>query len=398
MTTESSHGARTREPVYLGQRRIPNLWQRTLANGETAFEFVGRVDGRVLRRRLTAATKSEAVTEARGLATDRDRGELRARPTAPTVPELRDEFLEHLRSLVGDPDERRRRSQACVNLYERHLDVRFVPEFRARRVDEITTADLRRWLDKLRRTKLAPNTQRGVLTAASAMLRYAAKQAYIPMSPAAGLDRDDRPSTARKRQPRYLNAAQLGALLGKLDDDYRPLGAMLAYAGLRVSEALAVRWRDLDLDAGRLTVAAQLDRAGQTVPLKTTASGATVDLLPALVRELRAHRTRRAALGIHLVRADALTFSTRTGKPHHQRSALRAVQTAATAAKLGHVTAHDLRHSLVANALDAGLTLAEASRLARHASPAVTAAVYADVLEANRETLGAKLARAGFGV
>ena len=133
------------------------------------------------------------------------------------------------------------------------------------------------------------------------------------------------------------------------------------------------------------------------MPLKTTASAAAVDLLPALVRELRAHRARQAALGIHLVRADALAFSSRTGKPHHQRSALRAVQNAAIAANLGHVTAHDLRHSLVANALDAGLTLAEAARLARHASPAVTASVYADVLEANRETLGAKLAQAGFG-
>jgi hypothetical protein len=93
------------------------------------------------------------------------------------VPELRDEFLDHLRSLVGIPDERRRRSERCLDLYERHLDVRFVPEFRERRVDEITTADLRRWLDKLRRTKLAPNTQRGILNAASAMLRYAARQA-----------------------------------------------------------------------------------------------------------------------------------------------------------------------------------------------------------------------------
>ena len=397
MTTESSHGAATRQPVHVGERRIPNLWRRTLANGDTVFEFVGRVDGRVLRRRLTASTKSEAVTEARGVTTDRDRGELRARPTAPTVPELRDEFLDHLRSLIGDPDERRRRSQACVDLYERHLDVRFVPEFRSRRVDEITTADLRRWLDSLRRTKLAPNTQRGILTATSAMLRYAAKQAYIPMSPAAGLDRDDRPSATRKREPRYLNGQQIEALLARLGDDYRPFGAMLAYAGLRVSEALAVRWRDLDLDAGRLSVAAQLDRAGRTVPLKTAASAATVDLVPALVRELRAHRARQAALGIHLVRADALAFCTRTGRPHHQRSALRAVQTAATAANLGHVTAHDLRHSLVANALDAGLTLAEASRLARHASPAVTASVYADVLEAKRDTLGAKLALAGFG-
>jgi integrase len=125
------------------------------------------------------------------------------------------------------------------------------------------------------------------------------------MSPAAGLDRDDRPSTTRKRQPRYLNGTQLAALLDELGDEYGPLGAMLAYAGLRVSEALAVRWRDLDLDAGRLNVSAQPDRAGRTVPLKTTASAATVDLLPALVPELRAHRARQAALGIHLVRADA---------------------------------------------------------------------------------------------
>jgi integrase len=397
MTPESSHGAATREPVHVGARRIPNLWQRTLKSGAVVFEWTGRIDGRVTTRRLAATTKTDAVAEARGMATDRDRGILHARPVAPTVPELRDEFLEHLRSLVGDPDERRRRSERCVNLYEHHLDTRFVPEFRSRRVDEITTAELRRWLDRLRRTKLAPNTQRGILTAASAMLRYAAKQDYIPITPAAGLDRDDRPSTTRKRQPRYLNRDQLAALLAKLDDTYRPVGATLAYAGLRVSEALAVRWRDLDLDGARLTVAAQLDRDGRTVPLKTTASAANLDLLPALVRELRAHRTRRAALGIHLVRADALAFATRTGKPLGQRNALRAVQNAATAANLGHVTAHDLRHSLVANALDAGLTLAEASRLARHASPAVTATVYADVLESKRNALAVKLARAGFG-
>jgi hypothetical protein len=173
MTRSSSHGATTRKPVHVGQRRIPNLWHRTLANGETVFEFVGLVTF----RRLSASTKSEAVTEARGFTTDRDRGTLRVRPAAPTVPELRDEFLDHLRSLVGIPDERRRRSERCLDLYERHLDVRFVPEFRERRVDEITTADLRRWLDKLRRTKLAPNTQRGILNAASAMLRYAARQA-----------------------------------------------------------------------------------------------------------------------------------------------------------------------------------------------------------------------------
>lgn len=397
MTITSSHGSTTRTPVYVGARRIPNLWQRSLLSGEVAFEFVGRVDGRQVRRSLAATTKSEAVTEARGLLADRDRGLLRVRQAAPTVAMLRDEFLDHLRSLVASTDERQRRSQRCVDLYERHIDKRFLPTFDTRRVDEITTADLRRWLDTLRATKLAPNTQRGILTAASAMLRFAARREYIAISPAAGLDRDDRPSGTRQRQPRYLDAKQIGSLLAALGDEYRPVAATLAYAGLRLSECLAVRWRECDLDIGRLTVSAQLDREGRTVPLKTAASAATVDVLPALVRELRAHRTRQAERGIHLVRADALVFSTRTGSPHHQRNALRAIVAAAEKAKLGHVTAHDLRHSLVANALDAGLTLTEASRLVRHATPAVTATVYADVLEAKRGDLGAKLAKAGFG-
>jgi integrase len=272
-----------------------------------------------------------------------------------------------------------------------------MPVLGERRVNEITTADLRRWLDTLRRTGLAPNTQRGILTAASAMLRYAARREYVAISPAAGLDRDDRPSGTRQRKPRYLNLAQIEALLASLGDDYRPFAATLAFAGLRLSECLAVRWRDVDLEAGRLTVSAQLDRDGRTVPLKTVASAATVDLLPALVRALREHRAVQAERGIQLVRADALVFCTVTGRPHHQRNALRAIQTAALNAKLGHVTAHDLRHSLVANALDAGLTLTEASRLVRHATPAVTATVYADVLEAKRDSLGAKLAQAGFG-
>lgn len=40
---------------------------------------------------------------------------------------------------------------------------------------------------------------------------------------------------------------------------------------------------------------------------------------------------------------------------------------------------HDLRHSFVALALEAGVTLAEAAVLARHANAKVTGAIYAGV-------------------
>ena len=225
MTTASSYGAATREPVYVGTRRIPNLWQRKLIDRRAGVR-VRRPRGRTSDpRRLVAATKTDAITEARGLLTDRDRGELHVWPTAPTIETLRDEFVDSSR-LARDRSGPRATPvrPKCAHLYRRHLETRFVPEFRSRRVDEITTADLRRWLDKLRATELAPNTQRGILTAANAMLRYAAKQEYIGISPAAGLDRDDRPSGIRKRQPRYLDRKQILALLGQLGDEYRPRG------------------------------------------------------------------------------------------------------------------------------------------------------------------------------
>ena len=40
----------------------------------------------------------------------------------------------------------------------------------------------------------------------------------------------------------------------ELGDEYRPIVATLAFAGLRVSEALALRWRDVDLKDGTLDV------------------------------------------------------------------------------------------------------------------------------------------------
>jgi integrase len=57
---------------------------------------------------------------------------------------------------------------------------------------------------------------------------------------------------------------------------------------------------------------------------------------------------------------------------------------------------HDLGHSFVAIALQSGMTLPEASALARHANPRITAMAYAGLTDDARAKLGEKLA-AAFG-
>jgi integrase len=129
-----------------------------------------------------------------------------------------------------------------------------------------------------------------------------------------------------------------------------------------VSEALGLRWRDIDVKGGTLTVAGQLGAEGEHLVItKTTSSAATVPLLPVLRRELVEHRNHQAERNFALVRPDAFVFTTGRGKPQSRRIALRALHAAGDKAGLNGeglepVGLHDLRHSLVAIAFEHGLT------------------------------------------
>jgi integrase len=125
-------------------------------------------------------------------------------------------------------------------------------------------------------------------------------------------------------------------------------------------------------------------------------------MLPALERELREHRRRQAEINLARVHRDPLAFTTAKGGPQSRRNALRAVKLAGDAAGLNPggvepIGLHDLRHSLIGLALDAGASLAQAALLARHASPKVTAQVYAGVSDRAKIEATAKLVDAGFG-
>jgi integrase len=159
------------------------------------------------------------------------------------------------------------------------------------------------------------------------------------------------------------------------------------YGALRVSEALALKWLDIDFDAKRISVPGT----------KTEASKATIPLLPQLAEELRAHRERQGRRGFDRIAQDALVFQTINGLSPGRRNVLRAVQVAAKNAGVvpegaKPVGCHDLRHSFAAYALGGGLSLLETSRVLRHANPQVTATVYAGLTDDGVSALGEKLA------
>src|SRR5829696_5668756 len=120
----------------------------------------------------------------------------------------------------------------------------------------------------------------------------------------------------------------------------RALVATLVFAGLRVTEACQLRWRDVDLGSGRITVS----RA------KTAAGVRRVDVLPILREELAAYKPAGAD-------PDALVFVTATGKPRDKDNVAKRVikpvlektdelLTKREEAPLPEgITAHKLRHT-----------------------------------------------------
>ncbi|MFN8224746.1 MAG: site-specific integrase [Gaiellales bacterium] len=412
MTTQVSHGAASRTPVYSGNRRIPGLYERVRADRSVVFEAALRLGGNVRRHTLVAETKTDAIHELAALQTDYRRGEEHRSPSAAiTVSELLAEFVRHMASRVDDRDAKRRRASRTGEHYEYVIRRYAIPVFGHVAVPDLAVRDLLRMLDDMAGKGLSPSTRTGTLGAVSSMLRFAVRERIVDRNVVRELDRDDRPGAGRVTEPRYLDLDELRRLLAELSDTFRPIAATCAYAGLRASEALGLRWCDLDLRDGSIAVTGQLGANGERIPAKTAASSAVVPMLPAPVTELRAHRQRRALSSLALVRRDALVFTTGRGRgrPQNVRNVLRAVHDAGDKAGLNGkvirteggiererqpVGLHDLRHSFVAIALASGLTLPEASALARHANPLITARVYAGLTDDGRAGLRVKLADA----
>ncbi len=99
-------------------------------------------------------------------------------------------------------------------------------------------------------------------------------------------------------EARYMTRDQLAAVLAEMPAEYETLFVPLALTGLRISEAIALRWSDLVLDDGRprLRVRRALVRRVLAAP-KSRHGVRTIPLAEDLATRLRAARPRHPQPG-----------------------------------------------------------------------------------------------------
>jgi integrase len=161
---------------------------------------------------------------------------------------------------------------------------------------------------------------------------------------------------------------------------------LVALRGLRRGEAAGLRWADLDLAAGTLTVTGQLQQLGGWLvagPPKSEAGWRVVALDRTTIAALRAHHARqqaeRAAAGAGWAET-GYVFTTRTGKPVGPDRLTRLFRRLVAGSGLPPVTLHGLRHGAATLALAAGTDLKVVQDQLGHSTIALTADTYTSVL------------------
>ncbi len=195
-----------------------------------------------------------------------------------------------------------------------------------------------------------------------------------------------RPPKLKRDEIQPLNADQVRALLQgaeKAGDRLSTLYTVAVRTGMRPGEMLALRWSDVDLEAGTLQINRALSEGAFTPP-KTARSRRRINLSPATVAALRAHRKlqleeRMAKAG--LWEDHDLVFPSSVGTPKSQRNLNREFKAAAKRAGLPeHFKLYDLRHTCATLLLSRNIHPKYVQELLGHASIALTLDTYSHVI------------------
>src|SRR5262245_50167952 len=248
------------------------------------------------RRTVYGALKREVEEKLDALRSDARDGTL-TDPNKLTVNDALDRYF-------AAPGRGGKRRASSIQTYE-HAIARareYLGPLRLQRLTDLHIEDLLAGMERDGVSDLSLKAAYKVLRSA---LRFSVKRKWIATNPTDSVDAPQPKPPDRKPMLDGVmpdGTPQIRRLLDAADRDESylgPLVVLLAMSGARLGECLALRWLDLDLRAGRMTIERTLsDGDGKTVVFeepKTRAGRRTVELPQRCVNALLRHRARLGA-------------------------------------------------------------------------------------------------------
>jgi integrase len=370
-------------PAPMVKTKTPGIYKRG-----SRYVVVLYVDGRQVKR--SARTYDEARALKRGSETDLERGDYQA-PSKVTLHDYARKWVEEHQG--GARGIRESTRDDYRRILEQFVLKHFPAELMLTRMTRAHVKGYVTWLTKQtkpaptkddpeRRVPLADKSVRNYVGPLSACLESAVDDGLIRANPARGVRLPKRATVEdiEAEEVRVFTDGQLDGLLDFLEvahPRHRLFFELLAATGLRVSEAVGLEWRHLELDgsAPHVKVRQGVVRGVLGAP-KTKHSKRDVPLPPDLVERLEAWRKETEWPGER-----NLVFTATNGSYLHVGNLRRRVLKPA-AEEVGAPWAgfHAFRHTCASMLIADGKSVVQVSRWLGHHSAAFTLQVYAHLM------------------
>lgn len=287
--------------------------------------------------------------------------------------------------------------------YELH--VRYLVPLSGIRLPKLTPNDVRRHIQEMLTTPdergetLSPATVNYNRRVLSMALKQAVDDGLIPRNVTTSV----KPLKVPRFEPRILTHDEVGHFLDAAQSD--PNGALwttMLGTGLRLGEAVALRWQDIDLATGVLSVTGSISQIrrsirqpGQArlsrVEPKTAAGLRTIKLPAFVVESLRHHRAEIIDKPRNIA---GHVFTTPRGTPLDGTNVYHQWRRFLGAHGLPRLRQHDLRHTAASLMLASGSGLDDVMRHLGHSSITVTVNTYGHMVEGRSAEVAAGIERA----
>lgn len=271
------------------------------------------------------------------------------------------------------------RRPSTVQTYQTIVRTVILPGIGATRLDELTPSAIDVWTGRLLDEGRSPASIRKALDILGLALDVAVRDGKIRTNPVREASKPRIPRT----EVDFYTSDQIGALL-RAAEGYRlePLLRLAVFTGLRRGEALALRWRDVDAEAGTLRVTGTLGRVRGRLVRQEPKTNSGTRVVPLVGDALQALDDARALQALdqeasEYWRNDAgFVFTTESGEPVDPSNLGRWFARVRKRAGISTGSWHTLRHSAASRLLRNGTPILVVSRLLGHAKVQITLDLY----------------------
>jgi integrase len=298
---------------------------------------------------------------------------------------------ETVRGVVGRYKVERMPSRHSTSrVYCSFLDNHILPQWGDTLIRDVQPRPVELWLRQL---SLSPKSKTHVRSLMHGLLDFAMWAGVIDIARNPISLVVNKGATKRTRKARSLTVEQFHALLMQLHEPFATMALLGVCLGLRISEALALRWSDVDWLGSRLSIRRGI--VEQIVDdVKTEGSAKTFVLAGTLLTRLQLWKQQT-----QFCSAEDWMFASpvKIGRlPYSYTGVWRELERATKEAGIGHLGTHTFRHTY-RSWLDAvGTPLAVQQKMMRHSDIRTTMNIYGDVVTDEMTTASSKVAELAF--